>query len=298
MQVPNVLNSLRNNENPSFAPPIQWSSPLSEWKDDIELYGRLKTRYLQDPTADHARHWSMFMDTLRPIDWHIFLDFFTLCPRQHQTPTQLEVSSKKRATEPSLAGVQLLYAFEHKQAKLDQFFRVPKCLVNMDIETVQQLAQHVWQHSSDVLATKHLPARLTEFLNAHPHGIQAERLQANGAGLLLSAMLLGVPSPSFAVNIGEDEHYYERACKEASNQDVRRLIQCFQRHPAWQERMNDDFEIVWFEHFLKKDNPHHLEFGIYQSLDPSMDLKQLLHFLNKQNEMPPEQYSLESISIF
>lgn len=298
MQVPNVLDSLRNNEIPSFVPPMQWTGPLSEWADDIELYGRLKDRYVATPTKESANQWAAFMDTLRPIDWHPFVDFFALCPKECQTPSQQEIASKKRCTDPALAGVQMLYSLENNVPKWDALLRVPNCLVNMEMDNVQRLAQHAWEHSSDVLATKHLPARLTEFLNAYPHAVNTDDMRADGAGLLMAALLLGIPEPSFATNIGDDEHYYERACKNVSNKDLLRFAQCLERHPEWQKHMLDELEITWFDHFLKKDNPHHLAFGIYQSLDPTMNMKQLMHFLSRQNDAPPEQYSLESISIF
>ena len=88
MQVQNVLDSLRQGKTPDFTAPVQWTDRMSEWRDDLELYNRLKQWYTQNPTAVNASHWAGFVDSLRPMDWQTFGEFFTQCPRAQQTPMQ------------------------------------------------------------------------------------------------------------------------------------------------------------------------------------------------------------------
>lgn len=297
MQVPNVLSSLRNNEMPSYQDPIQWTDIASEWADDQELYARLKTLYQASPTEETAKAWVAFMNMSRPIDWPYFLDFFTDCPAQYRTLQQNEVTALKRSKDPYISTMQLLHQYHAGNPKFDAFLRIKGSMQHIELDQLSLIAQSVWQRSDSIVVSKHFPARLAELLNAYPHSINVKDLPKNGAALLVSAMLIGVKNSSFGMNIGDDEHYYDASCRNATEKDVIKFIECLQRNSEWQKKMVEEFEMHWFEPFLKAGNPHHLSFTIYQSLDPSMNLKQLTHFLKKKNQVPDESYSLESISI-
>lgn len=297
MQVPNVLDSLRNNKEPSFEAPIQWTGPTSEWKDDQELYARLKSIYDKEKTPASAQHWVSFMDTLRPIDWPYFTDFFTTCPTAYQTPAQLEVTSPKKSKNSDIVAMQLLHCFDKKDPKFDALLRTERSMNSLEIKQLSDIAQHVWEHSEALIATKHLPARIVQFLEDYPHEVEVHEFPNAGVGLLVATILIGTKDPSFCVNNGDDERYYNTACANASQHDVDRLVQCLQRHPEWCQRIRNEFEMNWFDPFLQERNPHRGVLGMYHSLDPHMKLDGLSYFLKQHTQPAAESYSLESISI-
>ena len=295
MQVPNVLDSLRQGKPPQFNAPVQWTDRMAEWRDDLELYDRLMQRYKQNPTPDNASHWAGFVDSLRPMDWQTFGEFFTLCPQAQQTPTQLEVTQKKCSSTPALASMQLLHQLGKQTAKLDPWIRTPGSMQHMDLPAVSGVVQHVWDHSPAPVVSKHLPARLYEFFNHFPHVLQEQQLPQGSAALLMATIIVGCDIGS--ISFTNDFKYYEKACANAALPDVVRWLDCLSKNPQWLETIEDQHETPWFEPFLKASNPHASMFQLYQSLYPEMATKPLAHFLRQHTQSPAESYTLESLDL-
>ena len=297
MQVPNILDSLRNNKEPSYEAPIEWTAWTAVWEDELELFGRLKEIYTKEKTISSAQHWAAYIEHRRPIDWQYCLDFFLQCPKEYQTPKQLEVSASERSKDPHIALMQLLYRYHNGDDTYDTLLVEKGALEQLEIHELNTICQDVWELSARHLAVKALPLRLSEFFKTFSHAIDTDELPKNGVGLLMATLLIGVDNPSFAMNIGEDENYYKAVCETATDSDILKIIECHSKNPEWRKRMKHDFGIQWFDPFLQSKNPDHLWFTIYQSLDPNMNLKQLAHCIKQKNQPAAESYSLESISI-
>ena len=295
MQVPNVLDSLRQGKTPDFTAPVQWTDRMSEWRDDLELYNRLKQWYTQNPTAVNASHWAGFVDSLRPMDWQTFGEFFTQCPRAQQTPMQLEVTRAKCSDNPEIAAMQLLHQLNKKTVKLDPWIRSPGSMQHMELSTVSEVAQHVWDHSSTAVVTKHLPTRLAEFFKHFPHVLQEEQLPMGGVALLMATMIVG--SDIGSISFSTDFEYYEEACANAQLPDVVQWLECLTRNPEWMDNIEDQYEARWFEPFLQPASPHASMFQLYQSLYPDMAPKLLAHFLRQNSQPAEESYTLESLNL-
>lgn len=297
MQVPSILDSLRANQTPSYEAPIEWTKWTDVWEDELELYDRLRALYANSKSPDDALHWAAYIEQREPIDWQYFLEFFLECPAQYRTTRQLEVSSRVKSLTPHMAAMQLLYRYSTKQPTFDQTLLVPGSMQDLEIELVSVIAQDVWNSPKQNVLTKPLIARIAEFFKKYPHALGTDELPQHGVGLLFSTMIMGIEDPKYAVNIGEEEKYYKAACHNANDADILKIIAAHQQNPGWKRRMKHEFGIQWFEPFLQPENPHHLSFGIYQSLDPGMNIKQLAHFIQQQSQPPAESYPLESISI-
>lgn len=295
MQVPTVLHSLRNNEEPSYGK-AEWTAWTDVWEDEVELFGRLRTLYNDNPTPQNAQHWVAYVEQRRPIDWQYILPFFLECPQEHQSEKQLEVSSKTKNADPHIATMQLLYRYHTKQPDYACMLKTAGAMQHMAIEYLGPIAQDVWTTlAPDML--KPLVERLNEFFEAYPHAIDTTELPQKGVGLLMASMLMGADDSSYALNIGEEEKYYQSACQHALDDDILKIIQAHLMFSQWKKRLKHEFGINWFEPFLQSDNPAHLTFSIYQSLDPKMNLKQLAHFIQLQGQAPAETYALESINL-
>ena len=297
MQVPNVLDSLRNNEEPSYIAPFEWTAWTAVWEDELELFGRLKDNYTKTKTPEAAKYWSAYVENRRPIDWSYCMDFFLQCPPQYQTQKQLDVAALEHSADPHISAMQLLYRYHTGVATYDTLLLETGALQHLEMHDLSTICKDVWDSSSSHIVANSLPPRLSEFFKTYPHSIDTEELPQHGVGILMATMLIGVNNPSFGINIGEDERYYNAVCQTATDSDILKIIECHQKNPEWRKRMQHEFEIKWFDPFVKSTNPDHLWFTIYQSLDPGMNLKQLSHFIKQKKQAPAESYSLESISI-
>ncbi len=295
MQVPNVLDALRQGDSPQFNAPVQWTDRMSEWRDDLELYDRLMQLYKKNPTPENALHWSGFVDSLRPIDWQTFGEFFTLCPRASQTPAQQEVTNAKCSVASDIAAMQLLQQLSKKTAKLDPWIRKEGSMQHLELPLVSNVVQHVWEHSSGTIVSKHLPERLYEFFKHFPHVLQEDQLPQGSAALLMSTIIVG--SDIGSISFAEDIDYYQRACANAALPDVVRWLDCLAKNRQWIETIEDTHEMRWFEPFVQPSHPHASMFQLYQSLCPEMRPKQLAHFLHQHTQPAPESYTLESLNL-
>lgn len=298
MQVPNVLDSLRNNEEPSYAAPIAWTHPGAEWADQIELFNRLAALYTEKKTLESAKNWSAYVENRRTINWQYCLDFFVHCPKQYQTPRQLAVSAMVKNEDLHIKRMQLLYQCHTKQPTFSHFLNDDGALKNLELNHLSIICQDVWQLPQQTSINAVLPLRIKEFLQHYPHYLDPSKLPQHGVGLLMATMLMGVQNSAFAITFGDDVTYYNAACHNATEADILRIIEYHQKNPIWRHQMKNDLDFQWFEPFLQSVNPHHLSFTIYQSLDPTMNLEMLANFIKQQQHpQPAESYALDQILI-
>ena len=208
---------------------------------------------------------------------------------------QLEVTRAKCSDNPEIAAMQLLHQLNKKTVKLDPWIRSPGSMQHMELSTVSEVAQHVWDHSSTSVVAKHLPARLAEFFKHFPHVLQEEQLPKGGVALLMATMIVG--SDIGSISFSTDFKYYEEACANAQLPDVVRWLECLARNPEWMDNIEDQYEARWFEPFLQPASPHASMFQLYQSLYPDMAPKLLAHFLRQHSQPAEESYTLESLNL-